>query len=63
MTIDLSDLKTIAALREARDAEAKRTAREKEIAQWDRNMTRAFKGIVPRSTRMVFMRAQARRAD
>lgn len=60
------DLSAVAAAAEAerskREAAALREA-EKVAESWDKNMKRAFKGIMPRATRHAFLMAGARRAE
>lgn len=61
--VDLGEVKDMLEAREAAAEQATLEREQQEIIEWDQAMTRAFKGIMPRSTRMIFMRVAARKAE
>lgn len=61
--VDLSNYKALHAMARARDEQQALDEQQVELVRWDRAMTRAFKGIMPRSTRLTFMRAAGKREE
>lgn len=62
-SVDLSNYKALHAMARARDEQQQLDEQQIQLVQWDRAMTRTFKGIMPRSTRLIFMRAAGKRAE
>lgn len=60
---DLSNYRALHALARARDEQQLAEGTQVELVKWDRAMTRAFKGVFPRSTRLIFMRAAGKREE
>ena len=56
--VDLADLNALSRLRETSERERAKSDAEQRILRWDAAMTRAFKGIFPRSTRLAFMKRE-----
>lgn len=61
--VDLGEVKELLAAREAAAEQATLAVEQKKILAWDKAMTRTFKGVFPRSHRLIFMRAAVARAE
>lgn len=60
---DLGAYKLLSRLAQEREQAQLTEQQEKDVVRWDRAMTKTFKGIVPRSTRLAFMRAHGKRLE
>lgn len=61
--VDLGEVRERLEAQEAANIQAQLAAEQEEVLAWDKAMTRTFKGIFPRSTRLIFMRAAIRKAE
>lgn len=59
--VDLSEIGQLAAIREAAAAERAELQSRVKIVRWDQAMTRAFKGIFPRSQRIAWLKREHER--